>query len=132
MIGSGKKADILYLIDFGLAKRFINPKTGQHIEFKRKAFATGTMRYCSAESQKAYEQGRRDDLISIGNILVYFCSGGDLPWIDLSEGKQIESKLNFRVDKYLDGKTGSIPIIEFYRKVKKLRFDENPDYESLK
>ena len=50
LVGTGKKADTLFVIDFGLAKRFISPKTGKHIERKQKRHATGTMRYCSANA----------------------------------------------------------------------------------
>ena len=55
LIGTGKKADTLFVIDFGLAKRYICPKTGNHISMRKKYHATGTMRYCSAKAQKAYE-----------------------------------------------------------------------------
>ena len=50
LIGTGKKADTLFIIDFGLAKRYISPKTNDHIEHKRKANVTGTLRYCSANA----------------------------------------------------------------------------------
>lgn len=81
LIGTGKKSDTLFMIDFGLAKRFICLKTGEHIKQKRKYNPTGTMRYCSAKAQKAYEQGRKDDLISLAHILIYFANRGNLPWM---------------------------------------------------
>ena len=34
LIGTGKKANTLFVIDFGLAKRYIQPKSGEHIEQK--------------------------------------------------------------------------------------------------
>ena len=55
LIGMGKKADTLYIIDFGLAKRYISPKTGEHVEQIRKKNPTGTMRFCSANVQMAFE-----------------------------------------------------------------------------
>lgn len=55
LIGIGKKYKTLYLIDFGLVKRYICPKTGVHIQLKKKAHSTGTMRYCSASAQSAFE-----------------------------------------------------------------------------
>ena len=48
LIGVGKKSDTLYVIDFGLAKRYICPKTGKHVSLTRRMNPTGTMRYCSA------------------------------------------------------------------------------------
>ena len=50
LIGTSKKSDTLFVIDFGLAKRFISPKTNEHIEEKRKKNPTGTMRFCSASA----------------------------------------------------------------------------------
>jgi len=47
VIGKGKKAGQIYLIDFGLAKRFIDPKTNEHIENKKGKYVTGTARYIS-------------------------------------------------------------------------------------
>lgn len=87
MIGTGKKSDTLYIIDFGLAKRYICPKTGDHVKLKKKQHPTGTMRYCSASAHKAFEQSRRDDLISIAHILIYFVNGGELPWMDEASNK---------------------------------------------
>jgi casein kinase 1 len=34
LIGHGKKSNVIYLIDFGLAKRYLDPRTGNHISFK--------------------------------------------------------------------------------------------------
>lgn len=47
VIGTGKKTSTIYMIDFGLTKRFEDPKTGLHISFKDKKGATGTLRYTS-------------------------------------------------------------------------------------
>ena len=76
LVGTGKKADRLYMIDFGLAKRFICPKSGNHIKEKQLQFATGTMRYSSVNAQMAFEQSRKDDLVAIGHVLIYFANNG--------------------------------------------------------
>ena len=72
LIGTGKKSNTLYLIDMGLAKRYVCPKTGQHIEQKKSQKLSGTMLFRSASAHKAYEQSRKDDLISLGHIFIYF------------------------------------------------------------
>ena len=55
LIGLGKKANIVYTIDFGLAKRYKDPKTGQHIVFKENKGMTGTARYASLNVHLGYE-----------------------------------------------------------------------------
>ena len=82
LIGQGKKKDILYVIDFGLSKRFISPQTGKHILRTKRDHPTGTLRYCSVNAHKCFEQGRKDDLESIGNILVFLEGNGEVPWSD--------------------------------------------------
>ena len=46
-MGTGSKSNSVYLIDYGLSKRFIDPKTGQHIPFRDGKNMTGTARYAS-------------------------------------------------------------------------------------
>ena len=49
LIGSkgSRKEDVIFIIDFGLAKRYIDPKTGHHIKFKKDKGPLGTVRYTS-------------------------------------------------------------------------------------
>jgi len=86
MIGSGKKAGEIYLIDFGLSKRFIDPKTNDHIKEKQIKFITGTARYISKRAHYK-PHARRDDLESLGFLMIYFMKGR-LPW----EGKHVSGQ----------------------------------------
>lgn len=79
LMGLGKKTNIVYLIDFGLAKKYRDPKTMHHVPYKENKNLTGTARYASIHSHLGVEQSRRDDLESIGYLLVYFLKSG-LPW----------------------------------------------------
>lgn len=65
----------MHLIDFGLAKSYIDLKTNKHIPYKVHKCLTGTARYMSTNAHFGIEQSRRDDLQSIGYVLVYFCKG---------------------------------------------------------
>ena len=87
LIGCNKKINMIYIIDFGLSKRFICPKSNDHIEMKKTKFI-GTPRWSSLNAHMGYEQSRRCDLEAIGNVLIYFYRGGFLPWMKAEDTGQ--------------------------------------------
>lgn len=134
LIGAGKQQDIVYMIDFGLSKRFM--KDGKHIEYAEGKKLTGTARYCSLNTHQGLEQSRRDDLEALGYSLIYLLKGS-LPWqgIKVQEKedryKKIkEAKMSTSLETLCEG----IPkeFIEYMKYVRNLKFDEKPDYQMLR
>jgi serine/threonine protein kinase len=109
LVGKNKKNNQVFVIDFGLAKRYKDAKTGAHIPFTDGKSLTGTARYASINTHLGMEQSRRDDLESTGYVMVYFLRG-ELPWQGLKAKtmkekyeKIMEKKLSTPVDSLCKG-----------------------------
>ena len=133
LIGNDNK-NVLYLIDFGLSKTYL--KKGKHVAIERNRNITGTARYVSINVHKGILPSRRDDMESIGYILLYLLNG-DLPWQGLNVKKEEKNKLigdiksNIKLwELYSDTIPGE--IILFIEYCKKLHYDAEPDYQYLK
>ncbi len=133
LIGPKEKSNIIFLIDYGLSKKYKNSKTNQHIPYKEGRNLTGTVRYISINCHLGIEQSRRDDLESIGYVLIYFLKGS-LPW----QGIKSKDKFNKIKEKKIQTQTEFLcnglneEIIYYLNYCKKLRFEDKPDYEYLK
>ena len=73
VIGTNGNQDKIYLLDFGLSKKFMDGK--KHIAFKQKRVLIGTTRYASINAHYYHEQSRRDDLESLGYVLLFLLLG---------------------------------------------------------
>ncbi|KAI9487876.1 MAG: kinase-like domain-containing protein [Benjaminiella poitrasii] len=136
LMGIGKRGNQVNMIDFGLAKRFRDPKTNAHIIYRENKNLTGTPRYASVNTHLGIEQSRRDDLESLGYILVYFCRG-QLPWQGIRArtkkekyDKIMEKKMTTPADALCRGLHQEFAIYLNY--VRSLRFDDKPDYSYLR
>ena len=136
---SGKKEykDVLYLIDFGLSKKYIDPKTNQHVKFVNNRRLNGTARYASIHALEGYETSRRDDLEELCYVLIYFLNG-HLPWERVrNRNKQERYKIILNMKKKITeenlvGDKNNNEFIEFVKYCRHLKFEEKPDYDYLR
>ena len=132
-IGNEENTNTLYLIDYGLAKRFKDNKTNQHIPYREKRFFVGTPRYASINDHLGLELSRRDDLISIGYNLIYLLKGG-LPWQGMKgkdkANKLAQKKIQIPNDVLCNGLPNE--FLHYLNYCKNLKFEERPDYKYLK
>jgi serine/threonine protein kinase len=132
----GKRKQQIYIIDFGLAKRFRDPKTGLHIPYLDGKSLTGTARYASINTHLGIEQSRRDDLESLGYVLIYFLRG-ELPWQGMKARtmkekyeKIMEKKIASPIDVLCKGFPDE--FASFINYTRDLKFDDRPDYGYLR
>ena len=126
----------LFIIDFGLSKKYIDKNTGKHIIYKEGKGLTGTARYVSLNTHYGIEQSRRDDIEGIAYNLIYFAKG-KLPWQGVKtknkkekHKKIMEYKEEYTPDKLCDGLPEEFPTLLKY--ARKLDFEEKPDYKNNK
>ena len=136
VVGKGDKHQIIYLIDFGLSKRYIDRNTNKHIPYKEGKGLTGTARYVSLFTHYGIEQSRRDDIEGIAYNLIYLARG-KLPW----QGVKTKNKKE-KHKKIMESKIAYTPDIlcknlpeEFSNLLKysrELEFEDVPEYKDIK
>lgn len=136
LIGVGKMKSRIYLIDLGLSKPYINKLTNEHIEYKNNASFTGSFRFSSVRNHRGIEQSRRDDLESIGYMLIYFLKG-KLPWQGLTastKAKRSKQIYQIKKDTSLDILCDGIPkeFLLYMKYCTHLKFNQTPNYEVLR
>lgn len=135
MLSTDRNDSRVYLIDFGLSKRFMDPVTGHVAYARNRRGLTGTPRYASVSSHLGAEQSRRDDLESLVYILLYLRTG-NLPWQGLPGKTKKEKYTRVREMKQ---RASSLrlsdgfpePYVEFVERIRGLGFEEDPPYDRL-
>lgn len=136
LIGINENSHLVYLIDFGLAKRYKNINSnGHHMAYKENKMLVGTARYASINSHLGIEISRRDDIESLVYILIYFFKG-KLPWQHTSNRedremkKIVEKKIKIAPEVLCEGLPKQFSNMLHY--AKNLKFEDRPDYSLLK
>jgi serine/threonine protein kinase len=132
------KHDTLYLIDFGLARTYIDSETKMHRKNRIRAAnadgkisVTGTSRYISPNVHEGNEPSRRDDLISAMYVISYLLKGS-LPWKTSGSNDSdalVEMKKKILPEELFLGLPAS--YVEIFKYLSALPYDQKPDYEFI-
>lgn len=136
VMGTGQNSNQVFIIDFGLAKKYRNSNTHQHIPYKEGKSLTGTARYASVAALRGSEQSRRDDLEALGFVWIYLLRGS-LPWMGL---KDADRKLKYKKICEIKARTSfedlckGLPseFVKYFNYVRNLQFAEEPKYSYLR
>lgn len=136
VFGVGTNSNLLYMIDLGLAKKYRNLTTLVHINYSEDKGLAGTARYVSINVHLGVEQSCRDDLESVGYVLISLVKG-KLPWQGMeagSKGEKYELLSQSKMDTPLESLCQGLPneFLQYMQRVRALRFDERPAYTLLR
>ena len=129
---------IIYIIDFGISRKYRSSRTGKHIKYSLTGKLFGTVRYVSFNGSRGLQQSRRDDLESIGYMLL-FMTKGKLPWQGINI-KDHDKKRKYLQMLYLKKNItpemlckGLPPeFVQYTKYCKNLKFEQDPDYDYLR
>lgn len=134
-MGSPDNNIIIYLIDFGLCKRYINNDKKHNIYNENENFV-GTLKFASVNAHLGVSLSRRDDLESLAYSIIYLFNDGKLPW-DKVNSKSFEERNNLIMEIKDEISSDAIyrgldnNLSAFLKYTKTLKFEETPNYQYL-
>ncbi|CAK85816.1 unnamed protein product (macronuclear) [Paramecium tetraurelia] len=132
LVGKDDDENSLYIVDFGISK-FFKDENESHISFREKQPFIGTTRYASINAHKGYSLSRRDDMESLGYMLIFLLKG-QLPWQNIqftSEENKIKQVGQMKMKMEVSELCKGLPI-EFGRYLdyaRGLPFKSEPNYK---
>jgi serine/threonine protein kinase len=136
LLGDYADRNVVYMIDFGLCKPFIDSQTNVHIPFRVNCKQTGNARYASVNAHLGYEQSRRDDMEAAMYMIVHFLRG-TLPWCEVGgdsteerRRRMAQTKLTTSIDMTCAGCPPE--FAEILKQIRRLQFEERPDYDGYR
>ena len=135
-LGVGNMEKFLFLIDFGLSRKYRSSTTKKHYPFEQTKKLVGNARYSSINALEGGTQSRRDDLESLGYMLIYLCLGR-LPWQGLLSNSKEDKYYRIReVKKKVTPcelcETLPNEFEQYIKYTRNLKYEEDPDYNYLK
>ncbi|CAL8087787.1 unnamed protein product [Calicophoron daubneyi] len=136
LMGIGPHCNRVFVVDFGLAKKYRDHRSRCHIPFRDDKNLTGTARYASINAHAGVEQSRRDDIESLGYVFMYFLRG-HLPWQGLKANTKkqkyeriYEKKLATSPEQLCKGY--AVEFEKYLHYARSLAFESPPDYLFLR
>ena len=136
VIGLNKKKKYIFILDFGLSKKYRSSKTNRHYPLVVYKNLVGTPRYASINALGGLTQSRRDDLESVGYVLLYFLKGR-LPWQGIpAKNKEDHYKKIMLKKKEITPEELCYGyhknFSEYIKYTRNLEYEQDPDYDYLK
>jgi len=128
LLGLDSDRNNIYIIDFGFCKTYI--RNNQHILFSKTSNLIGSLTYASINAHDFNELSRRDDLESVGYMLIYFYLGY-LPWQTIIQDYDNHSKIKELKRTIIECNDIPFVIIDYIKYVTHLEFYDDPDYNLL-
>ena len=154
LLGPKGRESSVYIVDFGISRRYMNPSNKAHMPFLNGKSVVGTVRYASLNTHLgigtsfkfetyfrpsklifAKAQTRRDDIECLAYSLLDCLR--DLPWGNITGGspKQFEDRVrekkrSWTPDRLCSGIPNSFKFLLSH--ARQLKFDEEPDYDGLR
>ena len=131
LLGLNNDSKNIYIIDFGFCKSYM--KDNKHIPQKQTHNLIGSQMYASINAHNFVELSRRDDLESLGYMLIYFYLG-TLSWEDisyLSKNENINEKIKSIKQNILESNSFPEVLVNYMKYVTNLEFEENPNYNLI-